>query len=318
MSTFPDNVYSNGGCLLATGLPSVCYAGGIWYWCDPTNGTTTGDALTPATANSSLAACYAKCRDGKNDGVFLVGGATAATPSAAITWANTYCHLIGLTGDLPGMGQRARIVGTAANDLTVIMTISGSGCVFKNLQFFNGGDADADAGAVVVSGDRNYFERVYFAGMGHATPAARAGSYSLNITGEENSFAGCTIGLDTIVRAAANSELIVAGARNSFHACEIQSDSVTAGKFLVKIDSSGGDLRDTIFEDCLFYNYSTNWATGITNAFNMNVTNTAWVILKGNCQFVGTGMGIADTVTHIYGAGPAPSAGMFISTNPTT
>lgn len=248
--------------------------------------------------------------------MFLIGKASAASLSAALTWSNSYCHLIGLSADLPGVGQRCRVTGSATADLTVLVTVSGSGCVFKNIQFFNGADADVDSGAVVVSGNRNYFENCFIVGMGHATPAARAGSYSMNVTGAENCFVHCSIGLDTIVRSAANSELIVAGERNSFYSCELRSDSVTSGKFLVKIDASK-DLRDIRFDSCLFYNYSTNWATGIANAFTVTGGNTHWIILGGNCQFVGC-TGIADVVTHIYGAGYAPNAGMFLSTQPTT
>ena len=158
--------------------------------------------------------------------------------------------------------------------------------------------------------------------MGDATasgPFSRAGSYSLKVTGSENFFEDCTIGLDTVARTAANSELIVTGSRNHFRRCTFLSNSTTAGKFLVKIDNSGGDMRWTVFEDCLFINYTTNWATGITDAFSMPAGgSTHYVILKGNCQFVGIGMGVADNLTHVYLAGAAPNAGAFVSTNPTT
>ncbi|OHC44816.1 MAG: hypothetical protein A2211_10635 [Rhodanobacter sp. RIFOXYA1_FULL_67_6] len=97
----------------------------------------------------------------------------------------------------------------------------------------------------------------------------------------------------------------------------MRSYSETAGKFLVKVDAAT-DLRDVQFEDCLFFNYSVNWATGITDAFNVTGGSTHFIILRGNCQFVGVGMGVANTVTHVYGAGAAPNAGMFISTQPTT
>lgn len=296
-------------------------AGGNWYYCDPTNGSASGDGLTPQTATNSLAVAYGLCRSGKNDGVFFLGGATAYNPSTAITWSNNYCHLIGVTNSLPGMGQRARIVNTSGNDLATLFTLSGSGCLVANIQFFDGKDSAADGACVLVSGNRNHLVNCFVAGMGDATasgPFSRAGSYSLKVSGTENTVSGGTIGLDTVARTAANAELIVSGPRNRFVGCEIRSNSTTAGKFLVKIDSSSDDLRDVQFEDVLFFNYSTNWATGITDAFNMSVTNTVFVILRGNCQFVGVGMGAADTVTRVYGAGAAPNAGMFISTNPTT
>lgn len=301
-------------------LGILMQAGGNWYYCNPTNGTSSGDALTPATANSSLDTCYGLTRSGYNDGVIFIGGATAYSPSAAMTWSNNYCHLIGATNSLPGMGQRARVVNTAANDLGTLFTLSGSGCCIANMQFFDGKDSAADGACVLVSGSRNHLVNCFVAGMGDATasgPATRSGSYSLKVSGAENCFSGGTIGLDTIARTAANSELIVSGARNRFVGCEIRSYSETAGKFLVKIDSTA-DLRDTQFEDVLFFNYSVNWATGITNAFTVPAGSTHFVILRGNCLFVGVGMGVADTVTYVYGAGAAPNAGMFVATQPTT
>lgn len=293
---------------------------GVVYYVDPANGDDDDDGLSMENALKTVAAAYAKCTDGANDVVAMIGGATADYPTEAIVWAKNYTHLIGLSADLPGMGQRCRIVNHADNDLAVLFTLSGSGCIVKNIQFFDGKDK-AEAGAcVLVSGSRNHFKNVFFAGMGSAEAGAAfhlTGSYSLTVSGSENYFEDCTVGLDTVVRDVANHELIVSGARNRFKHCDIRSNSVTAGKFLVKIDAST-DLRDIIFDDCLFFNYSENWATGITDAFNVSGGNTHFIILRGNCQFVGVGLGVANTVTHVYGAGAAPNAGMFISTQPTT
>ena len=296
-------------------------AGGKWFYCDPTNGSAGGDARTAASANSSLLTCYNLLRDGYNDGVFFIGGATAYEPAANFAWAKSYAHLIGLNNSLPGLGARCRIVNTAAKDLTALFTLSGSGCLIANIKFADEKDAAADGVCVLVSGDRNHLVGCEFLGMANATasgPFSRAGSYSLKISGEENTVTGGSIGCDTIARTAANAELVVSGTRNRFIGCDIRSNSVTAGKFLVKIDSSAADLRDVQLTDVLFFNYSTNWATGITDAINMSVSNTVFVILRGNCQFVGVGMGVADTVTRIYGAGAAANAGMFVSTNPNT
>jgi hypothetical protein len=271
---------------------------------------------------ASVAAAYALCTADRHDTVLFVARDTADYPTAAITWAKDHTHLIGLSGNLPGMGQRCRVVNHADNDLAVLFTLSGNGCIVKNMQFFDGKNSAADGACVLVSGERNYFKNVFVAGMGDATalgPATRAGSYSLKVSGSENYFEDCTIGLDTIVRSAANAELIVSGVRNRFKHCDIRSNSVTAGKFLVKIDNTGGDMRDIIFDDCLFFNYTTNWVNGIDNVFDMPAGgSTHYVILRGNCQLVGVNSGWADTVTRVYGAGPAPNAGFGISTNPTT
>ena len=305
------------GALAGSGLAGTI---GNVYWVDPTNGKAGASADSPENAESSLLNAYNKCTSGQNDVVFFIGGATAYSPSAAFTWSKSYTHLIGISAPI-SMGQRCRITNTAANDLAILFTLSGSGCVFKNLQFFDGKDSAADGACLLVSGSRNYFENVFVAGMGDATasgPATRSGSYGLSVTGAENTFFSCHIGLDTIERTAANSELIVSGVRNSFVACRFECNSTTAGKFLVKIDNAGGDLRWTEFDSCAFYNYTTNWATGITNAFSMpSGGSTHDVILRGDNYFH-KGMTVADNLTRIYSAAPVPNAGFGIAVNPTT
>lgn len=306
----------------ASALSVLMQAGGLWYYCDPTNGTATGDGLTAATANSNLETLYALLRDGYNDGIIFLGGATSYQPSTAggILWNKTYTHLVGATNGLPGVGQRARIVNTAANDLSVLFTVSAAGCLIANMQFFDGKDSAADGACVLVSASRTHFVNCFFAGMGDATasgPFSRAGSYSLKVSGSENCFTDCTIGLDTIERTGNNAELIVSGGRNRFVHCDFRCWSTAAGKFLVQIDNTV-DIRDTIFDSCLFFCYSENWAAGINNAFDMPAAgNTHWVILK-DCSLVGTSVTWADTVTHLYTADPAPNAGAGVAVAVTT
>jgi len=306
----------------ASSLSILQQAGGLWYYVDPTNGSASGDALTAATANSNLETVYALLRTGYNDGIIFIGGATAYKPTTAggILWDKDYTHLVGATNGLPGVGERARIVNDAANDLSILITFSGSGCLVANMQFFDGKNSAADGACVLNSGSRNHFVNCFFAGMGDATasgPATRAGSYSLKVSGSENCFTDCTIGLDTIERTAANTELTVSGGRNRFVHCDFRCHSTTAGKFLVVIDNTV-DIRDTIFDSCLFFCYSSNWAAGINNAFDMPAAgNTHWVILK-DCALLGASVGWADTVTHLYTADPAPNAGAGVAVAVTT
>ncbi len=317
MTSFSDMVYALGGVPLLAGIPFGPQSKA--YFCDPANGNNANDGETPATAVADVATAYAKTVANHNDVVFFIGGPTASNPSTGIVWSNSYTHLIGISAPL-NMGQRCRIVNTAANDLAVLFTLSGNGCIVKNIQFFDGKDSAADGACVLVSGNRAYFENCFIAGMGDATasgPATRAGSYSLKVSGAECTFMNCTIGLDTVARSAANAELIVAGARNQFVHCDFRSSSTTAGKFLVSIDTST-DLRDIVFDECYFHNYTSNWATGITDAFHIPGGSTHYVILRGNCILSGVGTGWADTVTHLYGAGPAPNAGYGIAVAPTT
>lgn len=311
MTTVSDMLFHLGGVPVVGGL--IPFGGSsVAYFVDPANGSASNDGRTPETAFASVATAYARTVSGQNDVIFFIGGATGDTLSEALTWSNSYTHLVGLSSPLPGVGQRCRVLGGATTDLTNVITVSGTGCIFINLQIANWADADADANALTVSGNRNAFINCMISGMGHATPAARAGSASLTVSGSENTFRNCYIGLDTIVRAAANAELVMSGSKNSFWDCEFSSYSETAGKFLVTVSGAGTNY----WKRCLFHNMSVNWVNTLTDVFNVTASSTHYIILDPFCQSVGfTGWG--NTVTHIYGSGPAPNAGYGISVNPT-
>ncbi len=291
------------------------------YVVDPANGSDSNPGTSIKAPLLTLAAAYAKCTTNENDTVLLVGGPTANTPAAALDWAKSYTHLVGLSADLPGTGQRCRLVGSADVDSAYIVDFQGNGCIVKNVQFFQGNNAAADAGAVIVSGSRNHFTNCFFAGMGHATAAARAGSYSLKITGAENCFERSTIGLATMCRTAANAELWLTGEcnRNEFRDCQVQSWSVTAGKFAVKLDASAVPYT-LIFKNTAFINLnSDNGAAGgkPDNVFSDAATPMHQIVLWGDCPMIGFD-GWGDTITYIYSAAPQPNAGYGIAIVPTT
>jgi hypothetical protein len=292
------------------------------YIVDPQNGNDGNSGKTWSRSLLTLEAAYAKCVANQNDTVVLVGGPTALNPAIPIVWDKSYTHLVGLSAPL-SMGQRCRVVGTGDLDLSVLFTLSGSGCIVKNVQFFDGKNSAANGACVLVSGSRNYFENVFVAGMGDGTasgPSTRAGSYSLEVTGAENLFRDCTVGLDTIPRTAASSEAIISGVRNRFLHCEFRTQGLAAaGNFLVTIDASTSSKgQDTQFEDCLFFNFTPNWAAGTANAFTVLGSESYWVILRGRNQLIGAGLGWADTVTHLYSVDAQPNVGFGVSVNPTT
>lgn len=302
------------------GLPTGPYA--VAYFVDPANGSDSNDGRNPTKPLLTLAAAYAKTTANQNDAVVLIGSPTGNNLATELDWSKSYTHLVGLSAPL-AMGQRARVVNPSTADLDYVLKVSGSGCIIRNVQFYDGKDKAEDGLCVHVTGDRNYFENCFIAGMGDATalgPATRAGSCSLKVSGSENLFRNCTIGLDTIERTAASSECIVSGGRNRFEHCDFRTQALAAAAgFLVTVDNSAADLRDTIFEDCLFFNYTPNWAAGITEAINMPAGgNTHFVILRGANQLVGVGLTWSDVVTRVYTDQYAPNAGAGISTQPTS
>lgn len=283
---------------------------------DPQYGDDDNTGLSLDAPKKSVASALADCVTNRNDCIVMVGGPTADAITTAITWDKSYTHLVGLSADL-GVGQRCRITGGTATDLAALITVSGNGCIFRNVQFANFADKDEDSGAAIVSGSRNLFQNCMFAGMGHATPGARAGAYSLAVSGSENLFTNCAIGLDTIVRAAANAELkMLSGAtRNTFKDCRFLSASETAGKALVSV--ADGVDRWNEWCDCIFQNFSVNWAVSLSNAFLVSAASTHQLVLRGACMLVGV-TGWADTVTHIYSAAPQSNAGFGVTVSPTT
>jgi len=271
---------------------------------------------------STVEAGYARLTAGQNDVLVVVAQNTPYPIAADFDWAKDFTHLYGVSPDLFGEGQRVRIEASAALDLTVTMTVSAKGAYFRNFKMVNYNDAAADSGAILLDGaNRCVFENVQIAGMLNGTAGARAGSYSLKLDGaEENQFVRCTIGLDTITRAAANAELVMEGVgyRNRFVQCEFKSLSVTAGKFLITL-AVGNSPWVTQFEDCLFNNLNTG-AGGAPGALITNAINDATgfhhqLILRGKCIFVGC-TGVANTLTRIWSAEPVPNTAFGISVNP--
>jgi hypothetical protein len=243
-------------------------AGGTVYYVDPASGSNANDGLTPATARATILSAYTSCVTGKNDIVALIANATSNTLSAALTWSKSYTHLVGLCA--PTMtAQRARIFQlstlTAASPL---LTISGSGCTFSNFYIFQG---VADATSLInvsVTGGRNYFENVHFAGSGHATQAIDGG-HSLKLDGaEENTFVGCTFGVDTVdaVDGVAAVLFDTEAHRNTFIDCvfRMRCAAGDTGPAFVEVADATGIDRDTLFKNCTFLN---NSATAMAGAF---------------------------------------------------
>jgi len=278
------------------GLPWGPYSNA--YIVDPINGDDDNDGKRWSKPLLTLEAAEDLCTTNQNDVVFIVGGPTALNPAVAIAWDKDYTHLVGLTGNLPGTGQRARIVATAAEAHTPVMTIAGDGCIFRNLQFNNEKAAGAASGSVIVTGLRNHFENVFFMNPS-ATDAA---SYALKVAGAENAFVRCSIGQATNARGAASYGLWICSPANTlkFIKCEFRSWCGAAGTHaLVYIDAdNAGECFGAQFEDCLFENV--NGGADLAVAIDDNCATTDHrILLRGQCDVVGC-TAVADPLTYVY------------------
>ncbi len=308
MTTFSDMLFQLGGMPALAGVPFGPKS--KYYFVDPVNGLDANNG-TSDKPKKTLAAAEDLCIANQNDVVFFIAGASNTVETASITWDKDYTHLIGIGCDLLGLGQRCRVITAVGIAATTVMTISASGCIFRNIQF-NNEYATGAVGIVNVTGSRNSFENCFF-----MSPAATtAASYSLKLSGSECAFVRSTIGQLTNPRTAATYGLWLYGAatclRNKFIQCEFLSwSSVTTHK-LVYVDAAVAVVPWTIwFENCLFHNQPNGAASGtLAVAINDNSTAAEHMIIKrGRDSLVVGCTAVADPLTYVF----APDADDAVS-----
>ena len=271
------------------------------YLVDPVNGDDDNPGTSWEAPKLTLEAAEDLCVADRHDTVLFLSGDTADNPAAAIAWDKDYTHLVGLSSDVYGLGQRCRVVMQAATAVTPVITFSSNGCIVKNMQFNQEKATGAASGVAIVTGQRNYFENVFFM----APTSATAASYSLKMSGAENVFKHCTIGQQTNFRSEASYGLWMHGAgavsRNLFDECMFLSWQGGAGSPHVHVLVDADIVTTpwlTIFKDCIFI---ANYGGGTiqTQAIDDNSTATGHqVILWGKNSFAGC-TAVADTLTYI-------------------
>lgn len=306
--------------LVQAGLAAT--TGNVFYL-DPKNGLDTNDGQTPATTPGghgpvkTLAAGYALLRSGYNDVLVLIGdGTTAATArlSAGFTWSKNAAHLIGVCSPTL-FSQRARIAPTAAiAAFANFFTVSGNGCLFQNIQWFQGFDAGVAAEiCLTISGSRNVFKNCQIAGMGDATGATDAGSRNVKLSGGgENYFVNCVIGLDTVTRTGANASVEVAGgtARNVFDSCIFPFLSSDGLQYALLASAAAAGDRYILFRNCQFINCVGSTSTALAELFHLVAASGGLAVMDGNSMWVGvTAVGDATTKAQTYFGGGTATNG---------
>lgn len=276
---------------LGTLIASIGAVGNVYYL-DPTNGSDTeNDGTSPASAVATFPVAYALLEDGHNDVLVYLADTTSLTLSATVTWAKSYTHFIGYCAPTR-VGQRARIFQLSTlTGASPLFTISGSGCIFQNFYIFQGVNDATSKINVSVTGSRNYFQNVHFAGGGHATQAIDGGA-SLHISGgSENTFVDCTIGVDTVAQGNGMAGLVFAAtggaARNTFENCTFLTYAGNAGAIWVEVLGNAGIDRFQMFDNCKFINLSgTALTQGMAIAADFDPANKR--LLLKDCVMVGT------------------------------
>jgi len=291
------------------------------FYCDPVNGLDSNDGQTPVTTpgghgpTQSLAAGYAFLRSGFNDALVLIGNG-ASTGSARITtftWAKNAAHLFGICSP-SWISQRARIANPTTSGIIItanFFIVSGNGCLFQNLSWFVGAGAGqtgiAASICLTVTGVRNAFVNCDIEGMGDTTASADAGSRNILIKADENYFAHCNIGLDTIQRTNANAsvELQSGCARTIFEDCLFPVDSSDGLQYMLLCAAAASMDRYVLFKGCMFMNALGSGSTILAQLFHMVASSGGIALLDSTTNWIGTAIGDTATKAQVYTGGVA-------------
>lgn len=274
MSTFGDQVYQYGG----APVNGLFTTGKVWFL-KPGTGSDNNNGKKPNQAVKTWAKAHTLARADKNDIIYVIAEDNSASgttdyQSSTLTLSKDGVHYVGVNSG-SFTGQRSRIAQlSTATGVAPLVTFSASNASMRNIHIFHGvNDATSKTAAISVTGERNYFYKSHFAGIGHATMDV-ADNCSLQVSGgAENHFDTCHIGLSTIARgSAANSEIRLesSAVRNLFTDCVVDTYAEAAGHQFVLVPTNGLD-RWNIFKNTVFVNMPTGDASGttMTEAFDV-------------------------------------------------
>jgi len=283
----------------------------------PGTGSDGNDGLSPKSALKTLVAAHNLATANQNDIVYLMfesntASATTDYQTTALTWSKDNVHLIGV-GAGPMLGQRARIAQLAASKTIVnLVTVSANNCLFANLEIFQGVASSTALApkALVVTGMRNRFVNCQISGNGDTARSMDvAGARSLYISGSENIFQHCYVGLETCLRdGTAEYEIELVGTstanvqRTIFEDCIVSSYTSADGFVPISATYIGGFL---IMKNCIIH--ATQQKTSATKpaAAIKTTTPNGDFILMGTSVFGFDNVAAADATTGLWASGYA-------------
>lgn len=283
--------------------------GNTWY-VDAVNGSdTANNGTAPNKAFKTLYAAHNAATSNNYDVIIVApggvstGSGTDESVYGAWTFSKNLVTVIG-SSSATAISPRSRVLwGTAGQSMSsALLTISGSGNTFLNLQFGTFVDNNI---LVTVSGSRNYFGSVHFAGIGDDTAGDDTAARSLVLSGAgECRFVDCTVGLDTVTRSVANASLELTGScdRNRFENCLFPMFADNAGALFIKATTGNCYQRFVIFDGCIFLNAVDGSSTTITAGISNGGTGNGTVFMR-DCWMRGA-TDMCNTYTNVYVTNP--------------
>jgi len=295
LTNFPFGVSSFGVPVLG-GAFNIPFTGNYWF-VKPITGLDGNSGNSPSSALTTVSHALSLATANNNDVIFLLSesntaSATTDYQSATLTWNKDLTHLIGICAPSQ-FSQRARIAQlSSATGVSPLMNITANGCFFSNFSIFQGVADVTSLVNVQVTGSRNVFQNVTFAGIGNATMVS-AGAASLKLAGaSENIFQHCLIGQDTISvdQNCTGLWCTSAATRNTFENCVFDAYISNSGFATVTIGTNGID-RTLSFANCQFWAKSTNKATTQTSVFSIPAISQGAIVLNYSSFFTDGGTG---------------------------
>lgn len=272
---------------------------------DGANGADTYSGLAATKARKTIGGdgvttgAYALVTTGMNDIIWVLGGASSISMAVTSTWAKNMSHLWGVppTGM---MNQRPRF-GMSANFATML-TVSGYGNSFGNLCFMHGRGSATNVTLLSLTGDRNTFFNVNFAGPQNDTEAGTA-SYTLVsiVGGEENLFKSCVFGTNQTANTTITHVSMGLGAGNTiFEDCIFLNLGGSGGHGRFLKYAAGIGVGMSIFRNCQFINLG----TALTYGIDGTGLNNHQCFFDSRCSFVNcTDVVAADYENYVWFGG---------------
>jgi len=279
--------------------------------------------------DTTIAAAEDRCVAYRNDIVMVFPGTYTVTES--LTWDKANTHLIGIGAlNRGGMGSTV-YVNNATADVEQVIKVDGHNCQFHNMYLRNAGaDAQCYTALKVHKGENFYAENCQFVGHAAATQVDTAATSSLwffiDATGKPwgANFKNCRIGSASETIRTAGAVIYISGSAAlapkyiTFTDCTIESYSDTAACEAVHIAASNSSDRYMLFKDCLFYNFSVNHATSMTEVFVDDSGSTHEVLLMGSTCAMGYTSWDNGGIGYIYADRFADAAGSHLMEVATT
>lgn len=279
--------------------------GNVWYVNAVTGSDTANNGTSPNSAFATLYAAHNAATTNNYDVIIVApsgtgsGTGTDESVYGAWTFSKSLITVIGSSAPT-AISPRSRILWNTASQSTssALLTVSGNGNSFINLQFGTFVDNNI---LVTVTGSRNFFQSVHFAGIGDATAGDDANARSLVLSGAgECRFVDCTIGLDTVARSTTNASLELTGScdRNRFENCLFPAFVDNAGALFIKATTGNCYQRFVIFDNCTFLNAVDGSSTTMTAGISNGGTGNGTFFMK-ECWMRGA-TDMCDTYTNVY------------------